>query len=153
MQNEIEREPPTALDFFNLNPRGNVTPSPIDWADQVLYFFLPDRFSDGREQARPMFDRGHAETFRVDNVHAWMKAGATFQGGTLRIGRARNYDAGIRLTEDSLVAGWAGRRPASKHAVTLGNYCRILNSMRRFLARPAGVLLSAIGSSGPAPRV
>jgi hypothetical protein len=25
-------------------------PSPIDWRDEVLYFLLPDRFSDGNEK-------------------------------------------------------------------------------------------------------
>src|SRR6187431_3662281 len=32
-------------------------------------------------------------------------------------------------------------------------YCKTLNSMRRFFSRPAAFLLSAIGSSAPAPRV
>ena len=24
-------------------------PSPVDWRDEVIYFLLPDRFSDGQE--------------------------------------------------------------------------------------------------------
>ena len=34
------------LDFTGLGP---ATPSPSAWADEVLYFLLVDRFSDGRE--------------------------------------------------------------------------------------------------------
>lgn len=34
----------------------------------------------------------------------------SFQGGTLRIGRAGHFDAGIRLAEDVLVAVWEGQR-------------------------------------------
>src|SRR5436305_1655518 len=32
-------------------------PSPRDWRDEVLYFLLPDRFSDGQEDQRPLLDR------------------------------------------------------------------------------------------------
>lgn len=37
------------LDFASLTRR-NFTPSPAAWEDQVLYFLLLDRFSDGREK-------------------------------------------------------------------------------------------------------
>ena len=30
--------------------RQSYFPSPVDWRDQVLYFLLVDRFSDGREE-------------------------------------------------------------------------------------------------------
>ena len=32
-----------------LKPRGRVFASPSTWRDQVLYFLLPDRFSDAKE--------------------------------------------------------------------------------------------------------
>ncbi len=37
------------LDFTALTRR-SYTPSPAAWEDQVLYFLMLDRFSDGREQ-------------------------------------------------------------------------------------------------------
>ena len=74
-------------------------PSPEAWEDQVLYFFLPDRFSDGKEQEHkdnrdgivtsgttPLLtsaDRNSAlKEFRIRK--AWMAAGSHFVGGTLR---------------------------------------------------------------------
>jgi glycosidase len=79
---EIEPQAPTSLEFANLKPRGNVTPSPADWGDQTLYFLLPDRFSDTREPQRPMYDRNNPTAFKAES-HEWMKSGAVFQGGTL----------------------------------------------------------------------
>jgi hypothetical protein len=38
------------LDFAKLTQR-TFTPSPAAWEDQVLYFLLLDRFSDGKEKA------------------------------------------------------------------------------------------------------
>ena len=37
------------LDFASLTRR-TFTPSPAAWEDQVLYFLLLDRFSDGKEK-------------------------------------------------------------------------------------------------------
>ncbi len=37
------------IDFAQLT-RGRFTPSPAAWEDQVLYFLMLDRFSDGREK-------------------------------------------------------------------------------------------------------
>jgi hypothetical protein len=42
----------------------------------------------------------------------------SFQGGSLRIGHARHFDAGIRLVEDMLVAVWEGLR----HCLVLSLY-------------------------------
>ena len=40
------------LDFASLTRR-TFTPSPAAWEDQVLYFLLLDRFSDGNEKGEP----------------------------------------------------------------------------------------------------
>ena len=65
--------------------------SPVDWRDEVLYFLLVDRFSDGAEATRPLLDRanpaaartplGNGEPGRWDR---WAESGASrWQGGTL----------------------------------------------------------------------
>lgn len=67
-------------------------PSPPDWREEVLYFLLPDRFSDGGEAGRPALDRtnlaaarpvpANAQTWRWDR---WSRSGADrWQGGTIR---------------------------------------------------------------------
>lgn len=68
--------------------------SPQDWRDEVLYFLLPDRFSDGQEHRRPLLDRTKIvavrEAFAAANGlpqwrwDLWKESGAgRFQGGTL----------------------------------------------------------------------
>jgi glycosidase len=69
-------------------------PSPQDWRDEVLYFLLPDRFSDGQEQTRPLLDRSQIPAQRAAYAAAnelatwrwdlWLQSGQSrFQGGTL----------------------------------------------------------------------
>jgi Alpha amylase, catalytic domain len=74
-------------------------PSPAAWEDQVLYFLMLDRFSDGKEQgyrdnagnlvtsgATPLFQATDAENAvqTPDDAHRWREAGATWVGGTLK---------------------------------------------------------------------
>lgn len=67
-------------------------PSPADWRDEVLYFLLADRFSDGQESNRPLLDRNNraaarprasdGQNWRWDR---WAESGAfRWQGGTLK---------------------------------------------------------------------
>ena len=69
-------------------------PSPVAWEDEVLYFLMLDRFSDGRETdylgndgsriqsgTTPPFQPGDAGNAPRD---AWVAAGQRFCGGTLR---------------------------------------------------------------------
>lgn len=74
-------------------------PSPPHWEDEVLYFMLVDRFSDGEEKdfldvnglpvtsgSTPMFtaaDVGNAIA-NADDAAAWRDAGGNFVGGNLR---------------------------------------------------------------------
>jgi glycosidase len=74
-------------------------PSPAAWEDQVLYFLMLDRFSDGNEQgyrdnqgdlvdtgATPLFqlsDAGNA-TATGEAAARWRDAGTRFVGGTLK---------------------------------------------------------------------
>lgn len=105
-------------------PAGGYHPSPSDWRDEVLYFLLPDRFSDGREDARPLLDRNDraaarpapagAETWRWDR---WARSGADrWQGGTIR-GIASKLDYLKRLGATAL---WVG--PVFKQRGHLDTY-------------------------------
>ncbi|MEU4544724.1 alpha-amylase family glycosyl hydrolase [Nonomuraea dietziae] len=61
-------------------------PSPSDWRDEVIYFLLPDRFSDGREGDRPLLDRSDLWTARPQGWRwdRWARSGRErYQGGTL----------------------------------------------------------------------
>src|ERR1700758_269814 len=82
------------LDFASLT-RGTFTPSPAAWEDQVLYFLLLDRFSDGKEKDgyRDDADRpvpgGSTPRYRPEDAgrvdyEAWLSAGGGWQGGTLQ---------------------------------------------------------------------
>jgi glycosidase len=87
------------LDWKPLRQR-RFHPSPSAWEDQVLYFLLPDRFSDGKERnylgiggrrttggSTDSFDRardlGNAIQTSSD-ARTWREAGAAFVGGTLK---------------------------------------------------------------------
>lgn len=75
--------------------RDKYTHSPTDWRDEIFYFLLPDRFSDGKELPGRLlkFDLSTAEgitqirTLRGPNWkwNEWQRSGAErFQGGTLK---------------------------------------------------------------------
>ena len=82
------------LDFASLRRR-TFTPSPAAWEDQVLYFLLLDRFSDGKEKDgyRDIADQpvqtGTTPLYRPEDpgrieYDAWFRAGGGWQGGTLQ---------------------------------------------------------------------
>ena len=52
----VEDAAPTTIQDLYLEPRGRVYPSPAFWQDHVFYQILPDRFSDGRESERSLYD-------------------------------------------------------------------------------------------------
>jgi glycosidase len=86
------------LDLHSLTNR-SFTPSPAAWEDQVLYFLMLDRFSDGNErdyldnQGKPvisgatpafqMADEGNAIQNETEAAR-WREAGAHWVGGTLK---------------------------------------------------------------------
>ncbi len=83
-QTRVESSAPTTIRDLNLEPRGRVYPSPAFWRDHVFYQILPDRFSDGREAQRPLYDETQRDRFRAPDKRAWMRAGLGFNGGTLQ---------------------------------------------------------------------
>jgi glycosidase len=82
------------IDFAALT-RGPFTPSPAAWEDQVLYFLMLDRFSDGNENGgyadasgRPVAT-GATPLYRPEDQGAvdydtWFHAGGGWQGGTIK---------------------------------------------------------------------
>jgi glycosidase len=80
----IESSAPTELLSVDLTPRGRVFSSPTTWRDQILYFLLPDRFSDAKEEKCPLFDRQNPEQYRTSDKRRWMEGGVKFQGGTIK---------------------------------------------------------------------
>ncbi len=80
----IEGKSPHKLSNLDLTPSGRVYKSPATWRDQILYFLLPDRFSDGEEGTRPKFEPTRPTEFKTDNPAEWMEGGTKFQGGTIK---------------------------------------------------------------------
>ncbi len=89
---QLSQNRPASVREIVLPRRERYHPSPADWRDEIFYFLLPDRFSDGQEQTRPLLDRGDlasarqalpdGATWRWDR---WAQSGAErWQGGTLR---------------------------------------------------------------------
>jgi glycosidase len=77
----------------------NFYPSPVAWEDEVIYFMMVDRFSDGKEKGYKDNDGSPVNsgtTLRYTNEDAgnatrtasdrkqWFEAGNTFVGGTLK---------------------------------------------------------------------
>lgn len=98
----LGRPRPARVRGIDLPRRERYFPSPADWRDEVIYFLLPDRFSDGRESSRPMVDAESASAsrdarFRFD---LWARSGHDrFQGGTIKgIQSKLGYLAGLGVT-------------------------------------------------------
>ncbi len=82
------------IDFASLT-RKPYTPSPAAWEDQVLYFLMLDRFSDGNERggyadaSRQPIEKGDTPLYRPNDqgqvdYDRWFSAGAGWQGGTIK---------------------------------------------------------------------
>ena len=76
--------------------------SPGDWRDEIIYFLLPDRFSDGREATRPLLDVGNRAAFRKNGFRfdGWADSGGgRYQGGSIAgISSKLDYLAGLGVT-------------------------------------------------------
>ncbi len=67
MSRDVERSL-LEIDFASLT-RGPFTPSPAAWEDQVLYFLMLDRFSDGNEKGGYADASGRPVKFNRDGYH------------------------------------------------------------------------------------
>jgi glycosidase len=83
---------PDNLTSFSLPRRESYFPSSADWRNEVLYFLLPDRFSDGQENQRPLLDRQQLSLARPNlpsgqswRFDKWAESGSDrWQGGTIK---------------------------------------------------------------------
>ena len=87
----VESRPDSLRRNLRLPRRLSYYPSPADWRDEVLYFLLVDRFSDSREDSRPLLDRQNLTAARQSwnggswRWDQWAESGAhRWQGGTLK---------------------------------------------------------------------
>jgi glycosidase len=120
--------------LFRVDENGKDVPyhaSPVDWAQQVFYFLLPDRFSDGKDATRPVFDRtkpfsaARPPGFRFDR---WAESGgARWQGGTLKgIASRLDYLANLGITAVWLGPVWKQRRHANEyHGYAIQNFLEV----------------------------
>jgi glycosidase len=113
------------LNFSNVLGR-STTPSPSAWEDQVLYFLLVDRFSDGREDGYldltgapiagttpPYLPSGQRQGDQHRRRRGrWRRAGANWAGGTLAGVRSKLGD----LRRLGVTALWIS--PVLKQSVT-----------------------------------
>ncbi|MBD0277754.1 MAG: alpha-amylase [Flavisolibacter sp.] len=97
-------------------------PSPEDWRDEVLYFLLPDRFSDGGENTRPLLTRNEIKNLRAAsnrsdiNWKDWAASGLRWQGGTIKGTQGQlDYLKGLGMTTI-----WIG--PVFKQRVRLDTF-------------------------------
>ena len=104
----LAQKRPANIRSVVLPRRQQYFPSPLDWRDEVIYFLLPDRFSDGQEANRPLLDRSQVAAARPapwiwDN---WAKSGSDrWQGGTIKgITSKLDYLKNLGVTT---VLGWA----------------------------------------------
>jgi glycosidase len=81
---ETKQSSPKSVKELDFRPPGPITPSPLDWRDQVFYQAMLDRF-DNNDPNVPPYDPKTAKTGRD------MKQGWIFQGGNLR-GVTRRLD-------------------------------------------------------------
>jgi hypothetical protein len=57
-ENALGKDRPDSIDNdVSLPRRQEYYPSPVDWRDEMLYFLLVDRFSDGLEKSRKLLNR------------------------------------------------------------------------------------------------
>ena len=74
------------IDLQAIKKNRNYFNSPEDWEDQIIYFLIVDRFSDGNEDQRELFNK--SEDFdnikQTDSVEEWQNWGSKWNGGNLK---------------------------------------------------------------------
>jgi glycosidase len=105
-QNALAQARPPRITSIQLPRRQQYASSLSDWRDMVLYFLLPDRFSDGLEANRPLLNRQNLQAARppLPGGAAWqwdnwaISGRGCWQGGTLQgITTKLNYLQGLGI--------------------------------------------------------
>lgn len=82
-ENNLENKRPESLANLTLPLQGDGYLSPVDWRGEVIYFLLPDRFSDGKESERTELESVITRE-QWGNWNDWAHSGGDrWQGGTL----------------------------------------------------------------------
>ena len=89
---------------------GGYTASPADWRDEVLYFLLPDRFSDGREDSRDLLTQTRSAALRTTRRRVPTSTGAV---GRLRRALAGRHDQRHPRPPRLPAGAWVSRRSGS----------------------------------------
>ena len=87
VDDQLAGDRPSAIHPVALPRRETFFASPSDWRDEVIYFLLPDRFSDGREDTRPLLDPAKRLEHRPPGFRwdRWAQSGGErWQGGTIQ---------------------------------------------------------------------
>src|SRR5438105_4948344 len=87
VQDTLAQPRPPAVRDVVLPRRAAYFASPADWRDEVIYFLLPDRFSDANEATRPLLNPANRQAFRPAGFgfDKWAQSGGDrFQGGTIK---------------------------------------------------------------------
>ncbi len=83
----LQVERPSTLSNISLPHRSRHFSSPVDWRNEVLYFLLVDRFSDGMEKKRKLLPREDVASLRPKEWRwdKWSHSGGDrWQGGTIK---------------------------------------------------------------------
>jgi len=92
----------SSLSELSLPRRVQYTPSPVSWQNEVIYFLMVDRFSDGHESSGRILDRSNIPQLRGRDWkwNDWAYSGAhRWQGGTLEGVRSKlDYLSNLGIT-------------------------------------------------------
>lgn len=125
----VEEMAPNKLSDVSLEPRGQVFPSPIDWRNEIFYFILPDRFSNGLETDLKLYNRYPSTPmhYQTTDKKRWMEEGKKFQGGTLKgIESKLDYLKGLGITTLWIAPPWKQRvKMDTYHGYGIQNFLEI----------------------------
>lgn len=74
------------IDLKDIIKNRNYTESPIDWENQIIYFLLIDRFSDGKESKYKIYNpkKDFENIYISGDVSEWESAADRWNGGTIK---------------------------------------------------------------------
>jgi len=74
------------IDLKDITGGKEFTKSPIDWENQIIYFLLVDRFSDGQEESYKLYNpvKDYENIYINENSKQWEEAADQWNGGTIK---------------------------------------------------------------------